>query len=29
MAPWVNCIHTGTYQFQGNLAAVANYLGSL
>ena len=29
MAPWVNCIHTGTYQFQGNLPAVANFLGEL
>ena len=29
MAPWVNCSHTGTYQFQGNLSALANYLGSL
>ena len=29
MAPWVNCIHVGSYQFQGNLAAVASYLGEL
>lgn len=29
MAPWQNCTHTGTFTFQGNLAAVANYLGEL
>jgi hypothetical protein len=29
MAPWVNCVHVGSYQFQGNLPAVANYLGEL
>lgn len=29
MAPFINCSHTGTYAFQGNLAAVANYLGEL
>lgn len=29
MAPWMRTTHTGTYQFQGNLPAVANYLGEL
>ena len=29
MAPWINCVHVGTYQFQGNLPAVANFLGEL
>jgi hypothetical protein len=29
MAPWINCVHVGTYHFQGNLPAVANYLGEL
>ena len=29
MAPWINCTHVGTYHFQGNLPAVANYLGEL
>lgn len=29
MAPWMNTTHTGTYQFQGNLPAIANYLGEL
>lgn len=29
MAPWINCIHIGSYQFQGNLSLVANYLGSM
>lgn len=29
MAPWISCYHVGTYSFQGNLPAVANYLGEL
>lgn len=29
MAPWINCMHVGSYSFQGNLPAVANYLGEL
>lgn len=29
MAPWINTIHVGSYQFQGNLAAIANYVGEL
>lgn len=29
MAPWISCTHVGTYHFQGNLPAVANYLGEL
>ena len=29
MAPWMKTTHTGSYQFQGNLPAVANYLGEL
>ena len=29
MAPWMRTTHTGSYQFQGNLPAIANYLGEL
>jgi hypothetical protein len=29
MAPWMRTTHTGSYQFQGNLPAIANYLGTL
>jgi hypothetical protein len=29
MAPWISCTHVGTYHFQGNLPAVANFLGEL
>ncbi len=29
MAPWILTTHTGTYAFQGNLPAMANFLGEL
>lgn len=29
MCPWVNCIHIGSYAFQGNLPAIAQFLGEL
>lgn len=29
LAPFINCTHTGTYTFNGNLAAVATYLGEI
>jgi hypothetical protein len=29
MYPFINCTHTGTYTFQGNLASVANHLGEI
>jgi hypothetical protein len=29
MAPWILTTHTGSYAFQGNLPAIANYLGEL
>jgi hypothetical protein len=29
LAPFINCTHTGTYTFQGNLASVATYLGEI
>jgi hypothetical protein len=29
MAPWMATTHTGSYQFQGNLPLIANFLGEL
>ena len=29
MAPWMATAHVGSYMFQGNLPAIANYLGEL
>lgn len=29
MAPWMSTYHVGSYQFIGNLAAIANYIGEL
>lgn len=29
MYPWIQTVHVGTYQFQGNLPLIANHLGEL